>query len=345
MEHTTNIVALAASLARLPGFGGIQCGDLEPLGNKGVSHSHWRITGRQLVVRVARFHQWGFTPEAALVYEATAFERASASNHTPDLIAKISCCKALPTGALVVLEIPGRAPRLPDDMIAIAHALASLHTLPLPPRVKRSPLLVHDNAFANTLAVIETQAESLSHANLTHASLSAIGEELEWARAEVDRTECSPSSLTLAGTDTHPGNFLIDETGKAWFVDLEKLLYGAAAIDLAHATLPTSTGWDSECAKELSRDDVRRFHRTYFEQIGPQGTADGLPVLAKFRRLTWLRTITWFARWRAEWSKSRPIARTQTARHVTAHVNACLTPTSIARQRLEWLGSTSTDLI
>ena len=46
-------------------------------------------------------------------------------------------------------------------------------------------------------------------------------------------------------TDTHPGNFLIDETrdgeAKAVIVDLEKALYGSPGIDLAYATVYSST--------------------------------------------------------------------------------------------------------
>ena len=345
MERTTDIAALAAALARVPGLAGVQPRDLAPLGAKGVSHDHWRIARRRLVARVARFHQWGLAPEAALAYEAAAFERAAASGHTPRLVATIPAGAALPTGALVVVEIAGRPPRLPGELPAIAQALASLHGLAVPPPAGRPPLLVQDDAFADTLAVIEAQAASLPQADLARTSLSAIGEELEWARAEARRSGRPRQPLVLAGTDTHPGNFLVDGAGHAWFVDLEKALYGAAAIDLAHATLATSTGWDPDCAAMLSGGDVRHFHRAYFELAGARRAAEVLPALAPFRRLTWLRTITWFARWRAEWAESRPIAGAHAAHHVSAHVDACLAPGAIARQRREWLGPAPMDLI
>ncbi len=334
MTTSYELTALAAALAGLPGLAGLAPAGLVRLDAKGVSHDHWRLAGHDLVVRVARFHQWGLTPAAALAYEASAFERAAASRHTPRLHATVPVADGLPMGALVVDHVAGRPPRLPDDMGAIAAALAALHALAVP--AECPPLLVHDDPFAATLAVIEEQAAFLPGAELAPQSREAIEAELDWARAEARRSGRARTPLALVGTDTHPGNFLVDGGGKAWFVDLEKALYGAAAIDLAHATLAASTGWDPDCAAALGRDEVRAFYRAYFD-ASEQASALG-PTLDEFRRLTWLRTITWFGRWRADWAASKPDAERRAAPHIAAHVDASLAPAAVARQRWEWLG-------
>ncbi len=81
--------------------------------------------------------------------------------------------------------------------------------------------------------------------------------------------------LTVALADTHPGNFIVDAAGEAWFVDLEKVHVGSPAIDLAHATLATSTLWHPDIGVRLSRDEVQGFYESYLDRIGRK-RADGL---------------------------------------------------------------------
>src|SRR6185369_4163918 len=103
--------------------------------------------------------------------------------------------------------------------------------------------------------------------------------------------------LSVALADTHPGNFIVDSSGIAWFVDLEKVHVGSAAIDLAHASLPTSTLWHPDVGRRLAR-------------VGT-AAADGLrPWLMPMRRLTWLRTTLFMARWRVETRAPRDPANT-----------------------------------
>ena len=143
----------------------------------------------------------------------------------------------------------------------------------------------------------------------------------------------------LVATDAHPGNFLIDDDGTAWFVDLEKALYGAAPIDLAHATLLTSTGWDPDCRGVLEPDDVAHFYRTYLGLVGRQRAAELAPWLLPLRRLTWLRTVTWFVRWKVEWSDAAHAAmrNPRMAAHVRSHVDRCFEPETVAGMRRDWL--------
>ena len=82
-----------------------------------------------------------------------------------------------------------------------------------------------------------------------------------------------PQPLTVALADTHPGNFIVDRSGLAWFVDLEKVHVGSPAIDLAHATLATSTLWHPDVGKVLSRAEVQGFYALYLEKVGKKQAA------------------------------------------------------------------------
>jgi len=283
-------------------------------------------------------NQWGLSAKDALAYQAAAFERAVASGHTPRCQAAIAPEDALPRGALLVDEIRGRAPALPADLPAIAEALAAIHSLPVPPDDRRGPLQVHHNPISSTLQTIEEQAAFLTDANLAPDAEAAIRQDLAWARefagqGEPDFAHC------LVCTDAHPGNFLIDDNGKAWFVDLEKALYGAVPIDLAHVTLLTSTGWDPDCRGSLSAGDVEQFYQHYLDLVGRERAAELGPWLLPLRRLTWLRTITWFVRWKVEWSNTEHAAMRDSAMaaHIRTHVERCFEPEIVAATRGDWL--------
>lgn len=317
---------------------GIIADDLSILSTKGISHDHWRIGQTGLVLRIPRMNQWGMAPQAALNYQQTAFQRAAGSGHVPNCIEILSPTLALPRGALVVEEVIGRAPRLPEELGAIADSLAALHSMPMHTEQSFAPLQVHRNPVSSTLQVIEEQAVYLTRAHLDRQSDSDIRTELEWAREFASNGE-PDFALCFVGTDTHPGNFLIDDSGKAWFVDLEKSVYGAAPIDLAHATLSTSTGWDPDCNTQLTHEEVAKFYRRYLRSVGPDRADELEPWLLPLRRLTWLRTITWFARWRAQWSKQNHAAARDTTmtEHVRAHIDRSFEPDSISDSRQEWL--------
>jgi len=310
---------------------------LSLLTTKGISHDHWRIGDSGLVLRVPRMSQWGMTADDQLAYEAAAFARASASGYCPRLYGIVPASDEAPRGALIVTLIDGRPPRLPDDLAAIAEAFVAIHGLPLPPARQRPPLHSHATPVAATLRVIDEQAAHLPAAQLSPDARAMIDDELAWARAFAAAGE-PDFALCLVGTDTHPGNFLIDRAGKAWFVDLEKALYGAAPIDLAHASLAVATGWDPDCAARLTPADVAAFYRDYLGRVGAARAAALAPWLLPLRRLTWLRTMTWFARWQAAWQGGdHPASRDAAMRaHIARHIAASFTAEAIAAARADW---------
>ncbi|MGQ9365844.1 phosphotransferase [Azospirillum sp. A39] len=345
--HVPDGAAPAADAAAGAGWGfllpalrtaapGLTAGDLEAMPLRGVAHDHVRLKGRGLVARIPRWSQQGLDPAANLAYQAAAFRRAAPSGHTPELAAVLEPRAGLPMGALVVTEIRGRPPRLPADMPAVARALAALHRLPLPPAGERAPLASPADPAAATLDLVRRQAVHFARAALSDAAAERIAAELDAAAAV---RLAAPQPVALVGTDVHPGNFLIDATGKAWFTDLEKVQYGHPAIDLAHASLPTSTLWDPEVAAELTPADVAAFHAAWAAAV-PAGLAAAVePWLKPMRRLTWLRTLSWMARWKADGPSLSPGMPERLRRHMDVRVADVFRPDRIDRVRADWRDS------
>jgi hypothetical protein len=334
--------ALTAACRTLPGLGGLAAGDLAVLRRKGTSNDHVALAGTPWVARVPRFSHAGFDAGTNLACQQAAFARAAPSGHTPALHGVLPIGGGLPGGALVVARITGRAPRLPDDMLAIAAALAALHALPVPDPAAAAPLAFVTDPVAATLKAIEANAVCLPDAGLVPPARAALDAELAWARG-FDGTALPALPPRFVGADTHPGNFLIDDSGKAWFTDLEKAHYGAVPIDLAHASLPTSTGWDPDVAGTLSAADVAAFHAAWQRHADPALAAACAPWWRPLRRLTWLRTMTFLARWRADWGANPAAGRRDPAmdRHIAAHIARCFDPAEIEAVRGSWADPTT----
>jgi hypothetical protein len=326
---------LANALKRVEGLRDLAERELQALPRKGLVHDHWRVGERGLIVRLPRASV--ATPtEAALLIErqAAAFARAQACAHTPALRGVVTPSADLPTGALIVEEIVGAAPRLPTDMALIAGALAALHSLP--PAAETAPLANPENPLTDTLATIERNAALLARAGVPAQVQARFDAELAWARDYVAaQSELIPSlPRALCGVDTHPGNFLVKSTGFAVLVDLERMQYSTPAIDIAHASLWPSTMWDPDCGAALGRDDVQRFYRAYFLAIGKPREDALRPWLLPLRRLTWLRTSMAFARFKAEGSAR--LLEPTVATHARRVIDETLTLATIERVSRDW---------
>ena len=135
----------------------------------------------------------------------------------------------------------------------MADTLARIHALPLPPA--SAPIPRQGNPFLETLEGIELNAmRFLDKAVPDPDARAEIAEELRrcaaWRRRSAKRRSRSPSRWPTP----IPATSSSIARGIAWFVDLEKVHVGSPAIDLAHATLPTSTLWHPDVGK---RADAR----------------------------------------------------------------------------------------
>jgi aminoglycoside phosphotransferase (APT) family kinase protein len=332
--------ALQAALARRrPDLAGVV---LEPLDDTGLAHDHYRLQDTELLLRVPKQSQRGYAAAENLAYQAACFARVAASGHGPGLHAVLEPGEGLPMGALLVDFVAGRPPRLPDDLPALAEAMAAVHALALPPAAERPPLEDHRDPVAGALAEIEAQAPYLESPEVPAGTRAQILEELAWARAYAAASEPAAQPRSLVLTDTHPGNFLVRADGRAVIVDLEKALYGAPAIDLAHATVYTSTTWDVASSAELTVGQVAGFYRSYLASLAPATAARLAPTLVPLRRLLLLRALTWCALWRVEhrqeiggWAAGR--SAPALIAHVEERTRHYLEPATVRRLRGEWL--------
>lgn len=263
----------------------------------GRVHDHWRLeTGAAaLLVRVPKLSHLGLAPRPALIYEAEAFRRAAPGGTTPRLHRLLRVAPGLPRGALVVDAVDGRPPHLPGDLPAIARALAGVHALPAPPPSRRRPLLDPGDPVRYLIGVVRDQLAPVRD-RLAPAVAGLLAAEIAAAEAAVPAGRPA-ARLTLA--DTHPGNFLVVGDGTAVMVDVERPVYDSPAVDLAHASLPTSLTWDPAVGGAAGRGDVVGFYNAWAAAV-PGDLAESVRrcVLA-YRRLVWLRTTSWACAWAA----------------------------------------------
>ena len=290
------------------------------------------------LARVAYAHEGDASAAGRLHAQAAAFRHLEPAGRTPRLHDVIEPRAGLPGGALIVDFIDGRAPRLPHELELMADTLARIHALPLPPA--GSPIPRQSNPFLETLEAVELNAQRfLDKAVPNPGARGEIAEELRTMRDMAPSLGRQVQPLTVALADTHPGNFMVDRSGVAWFVDLEKVHVGSPAIDLAHATLPTSTLWHPDVGTRLTQADVQAFYDSYLARIGRPKAESLQPWLIPMRRLTWLRTTLFMARWRVEtrgprdptnpsqWSDAGLDARMKA--HIDAQIDECFSPSVI----------------
>ena len=283
---------------------GITYRALEPMADTGLAHDHvWLYRdGDDWVARLPKQSQMNLAPESSLAYQASCYRRAAESGHTPRLHAVLPPGDTLPRGGLVVDAVRGRPAELPEDLPLIAAALASLHCLTLPTPGHRAPLLAPADPWRAMRNEIADQAHFVEAAQLPDAVSRHIYAELAALPARLDDT-----AACLISFDAHPGNFLIDPSGRAILVDLEKCRYGLAGIDLAHASLYTSTTWDMNSYAVLTPGEVATFYQRWHNAL------DTFPpsaeTLLACRRATWLWSLTWCAKWRAQHLQARDAKR------------------------------------
>lgn len=269
---------------------------IEPLADRGLAHQHLRLLGTGVLARVPKQSQMRLAAADNLRYQAACFERAAPSGHVPRLIGLLPVSAALPYGALLVEEITGRAARLPQDLGAIVCSLAALHALPLPSVEQAAPLLHAEDPLRDLLHEIEAQVQH-GEAAASASARAVLHDELQALRRRCSDAARPPR--TLIAFDGHPGNFVVRDDGRAILVDLEKCRYSHPGLDLAHATLYTSTTWDMQVRAVLS---PQALHQAYaqWERVVPVALAAAArPWHVPLARAMWLWSLSWCAKWLA----------------------------------------------
>lgn len=318
---------------------------LQPLADSGLAHQHVRLQGTGVLARLPKQSQLGLPPEANLRHQAACFERAAASGHTPRLLGVLPVGPRLPRGGLLVQDIAGRPPALPRELPALARALAAIHRLPLPVPSQRAPLADPRDPLKELLAEIGQQARYVAEAGLDDAVRAWIADELRALEDLAARAQ-RPARCLIA-FDAHPGNFLIRADGEAVLVDLEKCRYGYPGLDLAHATLLTSTTWDVATRAVLTPTEVAGFIDAWSQAVGAEPAQAARPWHLPLRRAMALWSLTWCCKWRVlsrlpaaapevgeDWSSSR--SDPALVAHVRERVDHYLSPEAMAFQRAEW---------
>ena len=308
MTHRTDDIEVAAAgrldalcdglrvaLAANPATATLACAAMVPMRDKGLAHDHIRLGATGWLARVPKQSQMDLPAEANLAYQAACFRRAAAGGHVPRLLDVLKPGAGLPHGALVVEAIDGRPARLPEDLPAIAHALGSIHALPRP--VLTAPLLAPTDPLAAMRDEVMAQGAFLAEARLDGVTLALVEREMS-ALLALCRAPARPATC-LISFDAHPGNFLIRPDKTAVLVDLEKARYGAPALDLAHATLYSSTTWDVESRAILTVAEIAAFYQVWSMVPGvPAGAGCNPYWHGALRRAMWLWSVTWCAKWR-----------------------------------------------
>lgn len=269
--------------------------ELQVLPDKGLAHDHVRLLGSGWLARIPKQSQMGLAAEANLAYQRSCFERAAASGHTPALLKVLPASVHLPRGALLVQDIAGQPAQLPRDLAAIAVALAALHRLPLPPAQRRAPLLDAADPLVALLEEIDAQAAYLSAAKVSPSVLANVAGRLK--RLRMLCAQAARPTRHLIAFDGHPGNFIVRNDASAVLVDLEKCRYSYPGLDLAHATLYTSTTWDIGSHAVLTESEVAGAYAAWASEVGPSAEA-AQRWHVPLRSAMWLWSITWCAKWR-----------------------------------------------
>jgi hypothetical protein len=115
-------------------------------------------------------------------------------------------------------------------------------------------------------------------------------------------------------------------------------------LDLAHATLYTSTTWDIDGRCALSPAEVAGFYRAWAACVGEAKALSAMRWHLPLRRGMWLWSLTWCAKWRVlsrqaarsggdgeDWSVQR--SEDRLVAHVRERVDHYLDPDVVHRVR------------
>jgi thiamine kinase-like enzyme len=268
---------------------------LNPLQDTGLAHAHIGLGSSGQLLRIPKQSQVGLDPGSHLTHEAACFDAARPSRVTPVLHRVLPVSASLPRGGLILDFVPGQSLQLPGDLNPMMRSLGAIHGVRVPHPLHRQ-LRLPEDPMTSMLQEVKAQAEFLARAGIPEDVQSRLQSELQ--KATQGAAVGDRPAEALITFDAHPGNFLVDKQETAWMVDLEKCRISYPGFDLAHGTLYTSTTWDLNSQAVLELDDIVRAYRTWEQAFGPGGV-EHRKWHVPLRRLMWLWSTTWCAKWLA----------------------------------------------
>ena len=320
---------------------------VENLTEAGLAHWHFRLVGSDKIVRIPKQSQMNLAPLENLRYQKTCYQAMLPSGNTPRCYKLISPNRYLTNGALVVEEIKGDEVNLKKDFLKIAKALTNIHALPTNKKTiiwkPDQPIKAMLKEVADQMVYLEQSPQSKK---VSHLILSEFNE----VKRKIKSLNFEKVPLALISFDCHPGNFIINEEGKAILVDLEKCRYSYPGFDLAHASLYTSTTW-GKTKQELPQNllnskEVITFYQKWLRGMPLDHALKTLPSLLILRTLMWLWSITWCGKWLVESKLKKNSSKKQNwsselssdalIEKVRFNVEDCLLEKNVAKVTSEW---------
>ena len=289
----TQLDQIAQSVAAL----GLPTEPLRPLRLRNLSHEHVRVADHSVLrMPIALPPEMHWTDWAN--FQAEAYGTLSRFGLSPQFYAAFESSQALPHGGALIEHVPGRLPRLPRDMPALARYLGKLHQLPIPPEEMRG-LPSHNEPLLNVTQQIFEQAAHLNDAPISENTRKTLDSELTWlegfARTGWVRMGAPPFGLSIGRS--HPGDFMILDSGEATLIDVENLHYGLNVLDISALSIYPTAVWDMSIQADLAETDVLTFYRTYLDTFPRATRAHIAPWLQVGRRIATLRLLTWCCLW------------------------------------------------
>lgn len=268
--------------------------DLKPLASSGLTHDHIIIGTTGWMLRIPRNNQLGLSPEEYLQQQKSCYDAAEKSGVTPSCCGVIHPSADLPNGALVIQYIKGRRINSEQDLPAVARCLASLSSLKPDAGI---PLQAAEKPFASQWFVIHDVFGKYFDSPVVDEKVRHLlkkeKDELEKELSLLSSRKDMP--IGMIGGDSHLANYLIDDHGKAWFVDLEFLTFDTPAIDAADAISNLTRRLDPQNKFSVSaaaRDD---FYKIWLENSTAPDQQK--PWIDLAERIITLRTLAWMCYW------------------------------------------------
>ncbi len=239
------------------------------------------------VFRINHGSQLGLDDQVS--YEFNVLDAVYPSGVTPRPLYHDPSPEEFDGGVLLMVYLPGRPLRYPDDTRHAAEVFAAIHSLKPDNR-----LIVQSNPVLDIAAESHELLTRFPHHPLTeeqgklfelHNIIQKMGQSM--------REEFQSEQMCMVNTEVNSHNFIIDdEDDRAYLVDWEKAVISHRYQDLGHFLTPTTTLWKGNYI--YSADEKTEFLREYESTLKTGIPLDELREKTRLlERTIILRGLSW----------------------------------------------------